>query len=165
MASEQSIATPRLFTVDSLTDEESERLFSKIVFDPETDCWNWTGTLGGRGYGQIRFRGRKMAYVHRLMYAWLLGPLPTGIGSDIPTVDHTCENYRCCNPLHLQLLSQRNNILKGGSISAEYARRTHCKHGHLLDGLRANSRYCKTCNRASSNAYSQRKRAESRLSS
>lgn len=158
MASANATTASDYFTVDSLTESELERLFAKIVADPATGCWNWNGCRAGRGYGQIKFR-RRMVYVHRLMYAWVFSPLPTGIGKHIPTVDHMCENLLCCNPLHLQVLSQRDNILKGGSISAKYALRTHCKKGHPLDGMNAKSRYCKTCNRASANAYLQRKRA------
>lgn len=158
MASLNATTAADYFTVDSLTESELERLFSKIVADPDTGCWNWTGCTGGRGYGQIKFR-RRMVYVHRLMYAWAFAPLPNGKSKHIPTVDHACKNLLCCNPIHLQLLSQRDNILKGDSISAAYARRTHCNRGHLLDGTKKVGRYCKTCSRESTKAYNQRKRA------
>jgi hypothetical protein len=158
MASLNATTAEDYFTVDSLTENELERLFAKIVADPVTGCWNWTGCTGGRGYGQIKFR-RRMVYLHRLMYALVFAPLPNGRGGHIPTVDHGCENLLYCNPFHLQLLSQRDNILKGNSIGAAYARRTHCKHGHPLDGMKSAGRYCKTCNRASAKAYLERKRA------
>lgn len=159
MPNANATKTAKRFTVDSLTDKELERFFAKIVADPATGCWNWTGCTAGIGYGSIRFRNREMVYTHRLMYAWVFGPLPKGRGKRIPTVDHKCNNTRCCNPFHLQVLSHRDNVLKSNSISAVYARRTHCNNGHLLDGRNARCRYCKTCNRASAIAsYSRRKR-------
>ncbi len=132
------------FTVTSLTDRELNRLFSKIRLDPGMGCWEWTAS-GKNGYGNFYFRGVG-TYVHRLMYAWVYSQIPNGCGKSVPTIDHICQNRRCCNPFHLRLISQRENILAGNGVSAIAARTTHCKHGHLLDGVRSTGkRFCKTC--------------------
>jgi hypothetical protein len=80
------VATQYL-TVPHLDRATLTRLFSKITVDPVTQCWLWTGALA-HGYGQACYtapRQRKRTVMtHRLMYAWLVAPLPLGLGRDIP---------------------------------------------------------------------------------
>lgn len=136
-----------LLIIDNLTDDQIKRLFSKIEPDFETGCWNWTGYTGSTGYGHIRID--KILYrTHRLMYAWFVGPLPTGKGKDIPVVDHICNNRLCCNPSHLQLISDTENILKGNGATAAKFRQTHCHNGHPLPNAINGHRRCMACNRA-----------------
>lgn len=128
--------TTKFLIVDHLSLKDIIRIFSKIEVDPVTGCWNWTGSLDGSdpggGYGNYYLSGRKEK-VHRLIYAWLVEPLPRGNRHDIPCLDHIkCDNGRCCNPAHLSLGPQRSNLLRGSGVSAMNARKTHCKHGHLF---------------------------------
>lgn len=74
----------------------------------ETECWPWTASLNWKGYGQFGIKGppRKKFRAHRLAY-WL------STGKRIPKrmqVDHTCHNRRCCNPRHLRLVTNKQNI-------------------------------------------------------
>jgi hypothetical protein len=148
MASEQSIAIPKLFTVDSLAKRELGRLLAKIRPAGLTECWEWTSSTKN-GYGILHFRG-KHVYVHRLVYAWLHGPLPLGRGKHVLQIDHMCRNRLCCNPCHLRLVSPRENVLSSNGVSAIASRKTHCPKGHPLDGINAcnGKRFCKTCQRA-----------------
>ena len=88
-----------------------------------------------------------MGRAHRIAYELRFGPVPVGM-----QLDHLCGNRRCVNPTHLQCVTPRENTLRGRSLSAVRARRTHCPRGHPLAGEnvyrwpgRPNARYCRAC--------------------
>jgi hypothetical protein len=138
----------------SLTEEEQKRIFSHIAVDPDTECWNWTASVR-QGYSQTYYR-RNVIAVHRLLYAWIKGPIPKGNRKGIPVLDHLCNNPRCCNPDHLHLVSQRENLMRGSGTPAINARKTHCKRGHLLpsEPNRDNgSRRCLICQKEDNHNY------------
>lgn len=71
----------------------------------DTVCWNWKASLNSNGYGQIGDKGRNRI---ASQVAWELanGPIPKGL-----SVLHKCDNPKCCNPSHLFLGTQRDNML------------------------------------------------------
>lgn len=69
-----------------------------------TGCWEWKYATSSAGYGTIGQGGRS-GMVHRHVMAAALGR-PLG---DEP-VHHKCANGLCCNPDHLQVVSQRENM-------------------------------------------------------
>jgi hypothetical protein len=155
-------------TVEHLSTKDIIRIFSKIKVDPVTGCWNWTANLR-HGYGRIQYRGQPIA-VHRLLYAWLVGPLPKRQkGRKTPNLDHVvCDNKRCGNPAHVQLVPPRINVLRTKKgVSAINARKTHCLRGHLLPA-EPNSpgrRSCSVCSNERSRKFArteQRKEYERR---
>lgn len=81
------------------------RLWSRVTRCADVDCWPW---VGGRahpfGYGLIGLDGRPTT-AHRV--AWLVtrGPIPRGL-----SVLHRCDNPPCCNPAHLFLGTQADNM-------------------------------------------------------
>lgn len=103
-----------------------ERIATKIRI--EGDCWQWTGSYAGNGYGGT-WRDGRHCRAHRAVWELLVGPIPEGM-----TLDHLCRNRRCVNPAHLEVVTMRENILRGESPSARHARQTHCKHGHPYEG-------------------------------
>lgn len=123
-----------------------ERAPKKIVVDAN-GCWNYTGSRTAGGYGMIRER-RRPIYVHRLMYEALVGPIPEGL-----QIDHLCRNRACCRPSHLEPVTNAVNGLRGESLPAQNARKTHCPQGHpydeanTLQGRSRRGRHCRTCNR------------------
>ncbi len=135
-----------LFVAPRLTEKQIKRLYSRIEKSPETGCWNWIGTLASTGYGCITFN--QIYYnSHRLVYVLEVGPIPKGNRRDIPVLDHICRNTKCCNPDHLRLVSNRENILSGIGPCAKNHQKTHCIHGHLYTGYTniRGDRVCKIC--------------------
>jgi hypothetical protein len=97
------------------------RLKKRIEVDQDSGCWNWTGTRVGNGYGYIWLDdGPK--YTHRVSAMLFLD-------FDLSSprwILHDCDNPRCCNPRHLRVGTQSDNMrdaaLKGragrGKLSA-----------------------------------------------
>ena len=83
------------------------RFFSKVKVDPDTDCWLWTGTKSGAGYGRISVDGRKYA-AHRISYVLAGGSIPAG-----QVLDHLCRAHDCVNPDHLEPVSNLINVTRG----------------------------------------------------
>lgn len=105
------------------------RFASRIVVAP-TACWIWCVNVTDQGYGYYHDKvTRKNRSAHRLIYESLRGPIPESM-----TLDHLCRVRRCVNPDHLEVVSNRENILRGVSVVAEDARKTHCKRDHPLSG-------------------------------
>ncbi|MEU1043951.1 HNH endonuclease signature motif containing protein [Streptomyces sp. NPDC005897] len=134
-----------------------ERFMAKV--HKETGgCWLWQAHGDVGGYGRFKF-DRRDRLAHVVAYTLFVGPVPDGL-----QVDHTCHNQsdcpggvtcvhrRCVNPEHLEAVTPQVNTLRGQTIAAAYAARSHCDRGHPLAGenLRIDAkggRVCRTCNR------------------
>lgn len=135
-----------MLQIESLTPKEHKRLYGRLHVDEKTGCWLWTGAKDGAGYGICFVRGKRER-IHRVMYALNVGPVPRGHKARrFFQVHHVCRNTSCCNPDHLQLVSQRHNVLEGISPPAVNATKTHCIRGHVLerrnDGTAVDCRAC-----------------------
>jgi hypothetical protein len=85
-----------------------ERLISSCRIDDPDDCWVWTKCCSESGHGRISvgpFKARRMERAHRVSYRLFVGDIPEG-----EVVRHRCDNPPCCNPRHLVLGSQRENV-------------------------------------------------------
>jgi hypothetical protein len=71
-----------------------ERFWSRVDIKSEVECWNWQGRLQ-EGYGKISCKNKELL-VHRLAYELTYGRVNSELA-----VCHSCDNPRCCNPLHL----------------------------------------------------------------
>jgi len=81
------------------------RIQSRIEVN-EGGCHIFQGTLSG-GYGKIAQGSRaekRDLYVHRVMYEFAHGPIPNGLH-----IDHLCRMRACCNPAHLEAVTQAEN--------------------------------------------------------
>lgn len=82
-----------------------ERLLARVVRNESDGCWIWTGAHTAGGYGELRLGGGPK-YVHRLMAALFL-PCDEMSGQ---YVLHLCDQPSCCNPSHLRLGTQKENM-------------------------------------------------------
>ena len=84
-------------------DDLAARFWSKVAHGWAEVCWEWTGYRIETGYGQFGLNG-KLELSHRV--AWFLthGELPE------LHVLHDCDNPPCCNPNHLFLGTQQDNM-------------------------------------------------------
>ena len=67
-------------------------------------CWPWTRARYRFGHGHLRINGRDVR-AHRLVWEITYGPTPEGLH-----VCHHCDNPPCCNPGHLFLGTNADNI-------------------------------------------------------
>lgn len=126
------------------------------------DCWLWTGAKHELGYGRFRLDAKAKLTVpsHRYAYTLLVGPIPEGM-----VLDHLCRNPSCVNPSHLEPVTQGENVLRGESIMANNARKTHCKYGHEFTPENTyrvaghpTYRHCRECSLRKSREQHERKR-------
>jgi hypothetical protein len=108
---------------------------------------------------------------HKFFYEHIVGPVPDGMVLDHTCHDpetceggKTCPHRMCCNPSHLQTVTNRANLLRGGTLAAENATKTHCDHGHEFTPentfLRKHGkRECRECMRQRARDYYHAKKA------
>ena len=104
----------------------------------ESGCWIWMGTTKDNGYGQFKWK-YKALLAHRESYKTYRGQIPGAL-----QVDHLCRVRCCVNPDHLELVSCKENVIRGTGPSATNASKTHCKRGHKFN--KANTYYIKGTN-------------------
>ncbi|MBN1837885.1 MAG: HNH endonuclease [Spirochaetales bacterium] len=85
-----------------------ERFWSKVEIGAPDECWPWTGAKT-KGYGSLRV-GDHAVYAHRLAYELTYGPIPEGRGFHGTVAMHTCDNPACCNPGHIVIGTQEENL-------------------------------------------------------
>lgn len=126
-------------------------------------CWPWLGNTDRYGYGRF---GKNAAGAHRIAYELMVGPIPDGL-----SIDHlchnadttcaggiTCQHRRCVNPMHLQAVTNRENLRRSRHVRPPVnAVKTHCRYGHPFD--EANTyrsprgyRECRVCRRSRDHA-------------
>lgn len=93
-------------------DSFENRLLRQINCLDAEKCWPWMAKSRTSGYGVIALGGRheKKILAHRAMWEMVNGPIPDGAGYHGTIVMHTCDNRLCCNPAHLRLGTQRDNV-------------------------------------------------------
>lgn len=121
-----------------------ERFWNKILPEPNSGCWLWTGSVNS-GYGNARLPGGRTGSVHRFMYLTLIGTPDDGL-----ELDHLCRIRCCVNPDHLEPVTPRVNTLRSNGPAAICARETHCKYGHEFNAsttriTKEGFRTCKIC--------------------
>lgn len=134
-------------TVKRVIGDDETRFWMKV--DASGDCWEWTSSRGGEGYGLFRVGGRSGSYrpAHRVAWEMLVGPIGGGL-----EIDHLCRNHGCVNPDHLEPVTHAENMRRAPWKAAEFQRaKTHCPKGHAYDEentyINAGKRRCRACDR------------------
>ncbi len=126
------------------------------------NCWLWQGYVNKRGYGEYSSPELTTRLVHRIAYALVKGWMPS------EALDHLCRERSCCNPGHLEPVSNLTNVRRS-NIGQHWANKTHCPQGHPYDEentiVYKGSRFCKACKRERNREYMRKKRKEERETS
>lgn len=80
------------------------RFWAKVDIAGPDECWLWRGAQNSRGYGQVWREGKRPG-AHCIAFA--------SSGVRIPprrVVRHSCDVPPCCNPRHLSLGTQADNL-------------------------------------------------------
>jgi hypothetical protein len=109
-------------------------------------CWLWTGHIMPNGYGLFSDDGRRKIGAHVWAYTHVVGPIARPLEPD-----HLCRVRGCVNPAHLEVVTRRENQLRGQTFAARNAAKTHCINGHPFDAANtyrrtgSNRRECRKC--------------------
>jgi hypothetical protein len=131
----------------------ADRFWSKV--DRSGECWIWTGSLVGGGYGMYSISQNEHQIAHRFAWESVNGPIPEGL-----ELDHTCHSRdaacvggeaclhrRCVRPAHLEPVTPAENNRRTMPYRVV---KTNCRNGHEFipqnTGRDQNGhRYCRTC--------------------
>ena len=142
-----------------------DRLLEKVDLSVGIDdCWLWTACRDYAGYGRI-----DQTLAHRAMWEEFIGPMPPKM-----TIHHKCAVKACCNPMHLEVVTQGENVQKPDGMAGIELAKTDCPHGHpysggnLLEypryrnGERVPHRRCRACKKRTDARYRRDKKAKVR---
>ena len=162
-------------TVQHIQGDDEARFWSHVDKDgpvperkPELGpCWLWTGCVNHRGYGRFSIPDGSGGHREVPAARWICD-FTHGVMAVKEEPDHLCLNTSCVNLAHLEVVTQRENILRSSGPAAINSRKTHCIHGHeftpgntYIHVKRDGSvrRSCRTCMRIKDQRYRERKRA------
>lgn len=83
-----------------------EKFESKFFVSPD-GCWLWVEYVDKDGYGRFRVADKKLR-AHRVSYELYVDEIPNGL-----VLDHLCRKTGCVNPNHLEVVTVRENTLRG----------------------------------------------------
>ena len=142
-----------------------ERFFSRFVVDPDTGCWEWSGSKLKPGYGRFWLNG-KTRLAHRVHFHHVVG-----IKRNESEICHTCHNPGCIRIAHLyEGDAKTNSDDKMEAGRCFNSNKTHCPLGHPYDGsntiVRVNGgRECRKCDLERVSKYYKTKKTEIRKGS
>lgn len=138
----------------TVKEHDLDRFVDRIILRPD-GCWDWGGNITTGGYGRFATADGKTVAAHRYVWLWLRGRI-----DEEKVIDHLCRNRACCNPEHLEPVTQRENLRRG----LQFALKTHCKHGHLYVPIKhGNNLWCRECKKTHDHKMWLRRKERMRL--
>lgn len=102
-----------------------DRVWDRILVEPNTGHWFWLGALSRLGYGRIGVDGTQIG-IHRYVYSHLVSPIPAG-----KVIDHICRVRNCVAPNHLRVVTPAQNAMENSAgFCPRRAAADHCERGH-----------------------------------
>lgn len=120
--------TSRHITSDLSKDEIAARWEARLAektVRKDNGCRVWIGPVNAQGYGQTSAFGR-LRMVHRFTYEIVYD---MKIHPKL-VVCHQCDNPGCCNPDHLWIGTEKQNMLDAANKKRWTRQGSHCKRGH-----------------------------------
>lgn len=119
-----------------------ENLWKNINIPSEDECWEWQGHRNQYGYGRISTGGNKKMLVHRVVYEIKVGIIPFGM-----KLLHTCDNRKCCNPKHLKVGTQKDNLQdmfskkRNNNVNGENSPKSKLKEEEVIEIIKEKTNY------------------------
>lgn len=88
-----------------------DRLWDSLIVAP-SGCWIWGKYLEKDGYARVCVNWKR-APAHRYFYQ--IASSRTLTADEV--CDHLCRNRACCNPSHIEIVKQRENVTRGAGAS------------------------------------------------
>lgn len=114
----------------------------KFLVKKDDGCWIFTGRRDKEGYGTIKIGGKygHPYQVHRVVYEFYKGNISPSL-----LICHKCDVKACCNPGHLFMGTQKDNIQdmlkKGRNVRTLGERNGNCKlKKEQVDKIRSDTR-------------------------
>lgn len=107
--------------IPSLTERQLKNFWEKIAkTGNQTDCWEWLGSRHNpTGHGRVNLNGT-VYMAHRISYTLFYNGIPEDM-----VVRHKCNFGACCNPNHLVIGTQADNVRDMYSNTNEIIRNNH----------------------------------------
>lgn len=85
--------------------ERIDKFWKRVNITGLLDCWEWQGAKNQKGYGLVWKDQHHPSSAHRFAWEATYYPIPKG-----KLILHKCDNPPCCNPNHLYLGTNQDNM-------------------------------------------------------
>lgn len=105
--------------------DNDPRYWSKVDQRGPDGCWPWLAAKTSTGYGNYGKAKGVNVLAHRHAYELTRGPIPEGL-----VIDHLCRTRICCNPAHMEVVTNEENLRRGAGYGLANGMRDTCINGH-----------------------------------